>query len=679
MNYRNFRLFHAALLAATAVPTCTVSAANLDMDSRWQIRDYYNVVYPYGAEFTMDWTGNYAGGDSGSVSEDWLEATRVRVNFFRAMGGIDDNVVFDPALNAACQDSALMMSANNALSHFPPNNWQWWTQDGYDAANNGNIAIGSVGPDAMDGFMADAGGNNTVVGHRRWILFPQTTVMGSGDVPGNPEQFLNSANTLWVIQQPIGPRPEPRDDFIAWPPPGHVPASLVWPRWSLHYPNANFTGATVTMESGGQDIPFVIDHAGSGTSFPENAIVWVPNNMDTNTRDSWPTPDADETIDVTVSNVIVNSQSRSFTYSVTIFDPSEAGPGEFATTLTSPGEVNAGSPANFTVATRAWSEGAQIRSFSAEAYTEVHGAENGQNPFNMAISEGFSPIQSGRVASGSSAFHLVNPDGSAQLLTLPDEFTINAGSPSLSFDSSLAWASETQFASVDVNLGSGNNWQSIWSQFGPASNNNSFTTVDLDLSAYVGSTARFRFRYDRSGGSYFFNTEPSVGWAFDNVTLSGVGRVSNITEHPATFGSSTVPVNFAEPGSFKLQARDIAFDGFFLDWGPITDVTVSEGGSGLTPDTWNLTDIGWVYGHTPEWGFSLFMGFVYMADLPYVYQIDFGWFFLANATPVSGGTSFWFHNQSLGWVFAIDSYGGFFQAEFNDPAWSYDNFLNPNP
>jgi hypothetical protein len=314
MNNRKSRLFCILTIAAIAVPNSFLSAVELDMDSRWQIRDYFSVVYPYGLEYPMEWSGNYAGGASGTVSGDWLEATRVRVNFYRAIGGLADNVVFDNGLNLKCQDSALMMSANNALSHFPPESWQWWTQDGYDAANNGNIAIGSVGTDAIDGYMADTGGNNASVGHRKWILFPQTTVMGSGDVPGDQAQFLNSANTLWVIQQPIGPRPTPRDDFIAWPPPGHVPAPLVWSRWSLHYPDANFTGASVTMESGGQSIPLYINHAGTGSGYPENAIVWVPNNMDTNNRVTWPTPDADETIDVTVSNVIVNGQPRCFSY-----------------------------------------------------------------------------------------------------------------------------------------------------------------------------------------------------------------------------------------------------------------------------------------------------------------------------------------------------------------------------
>ncbi|MEX0330645.1 MAG: CAP domain-containing protein, partial [Puniceicoccaceae bacterium] len=366
------------------MPVAHLSAVQLDMESRWQIRDYYSMAYFRGSDARMEWTGNRTTGDSGTVSGPWLDATRDRVNFYRAMGGLADNIVFDSDLNAACQDSALMMSTKNALSHepLPAEEWEHWTQEGYNAANNGNIAIGSVGADAIDGYMADTGWTNAGVGHRRWILFPQAGIMGSGDVPSdfslNPPK--NSANTLWVIPDPIGPRPEIRDEFVAWPPKGHVPAPLVWSRWSFSYPNANFNSAIVTMETGGQAIEDIdIQFRGSGTGYPESSIVWVPNGMDTNSRATWPTPDVDETVNVTVSNVFIGGQAHSFSYAVTIFDPSEAGVEEYTTSLTHPAKVIKTAPANFAVTTRPWSEGVQGRTISTTAYTTVHGAEGGVN------------------------------------------------------------------------------------------------------------------------------------------------------------------------------------------------------------------------------------------------------------------------------------------------------------
>ena len=97
---------------------------------RWQVRDFYQYVYNFGAATTMQWTGNYDTGDSGTVSTEWLEATRVRVNYFRAMAGIPSNIEFNPQFNAACQDTSLMMSAAKAISHYPDHSWPWYTPDG---------------------------------------------------------------------------------------------------------------------------------------------------------------------------------------------------------------------------------------------------------------------------------------------------------------------------------------------------------------------------------------------------------------------------------------------------------------------------------------------------------------------------------------------------------------------
>ena len=59
-------------------------------------------------------------------------ATLRAVNFVRSMSGLAP-VHFSSALNARSQRTALMMSANRALSHTPPRGWRCWTAVG--AAN----------------------------------------------------------------------------------------------------------------------------------------------------------------------------------------------------------------------------------------------------------------------------------------------------------------------------------------------------------------------------------------------------------------------------------------------------------------------------------------------------------------------------------------------------------------
>ena len=105
-----------------------------------------------------------------------------------------------------------MMSANNTLQHTGiPDTWSCFTIAGTNAAANSNLALGSDGPDAITGYIWDFGANNYAVGHRRWILYPQTQVMAAGDVPA--EGSYDAANATWVF-----------DANLLWPAPGHEPA-----------------------------------------------------------------------------------------------------------------------------------------------------------------------------------------------------------------------------------------------------------------------------------------------------------------------------------------------------------------------------------------------------------------------------------------------------------------------
>jgi len=212
--------------------TWTASAAHIDPQNRWQVRDFYKAVFLATELTDSGWTGSYATGKAGSVSREWLEATEARINYFRSMAGVRGNVRLDSELNAASQEAALMMSARGQLSHSPGEDWTWYTEAGAEAASQGNLALGSIGPNAIEGYMSDFGSGNQQVGHRRWMLFPQTLVMGSGDVPGDIDKGYRPSNVLWVLPERIEERPRTRDEFVAWPPRGFVPSDVVYSRWS---------------------------------------------------------------------------------------------------------------------------------------------------------------------------------------------------------------------------------------------------------------------------------------------------------------------------------------------------------------------------------------------------------------------------------------------------------------
>ena len=85
------------------------------------------------------WSGNKlacAAGDIGAVGR---TNTLKLVNLYRQMVGLPAVQMTDQ-WNAALQQCALMMDANNALSHTPPPSWACYGADGAAIAMQSNLA-----------------------------------------------------------------------------------------------------------------------------------------------------------------------------------------------------------------------------------------------------------------------------------------------------------------------------------------------------------------------------------------------------------------------------------------------------------------------------------------------------------------------------------------------------------
>jgi uncharacterized protein YkwD len=258
------------------------------------------------------WTGGYATCDAGATSEAFRAATLRRINYFRTMAGVPKIIGFDDAYNVKAQAAALMMSVNGELNHTPDPVWKCYTEAGYEGASSSNLAMDD-GVDAIQAYMEDYGGGNFFVGHRRWILYPQTQKMGTGDIPSSPN--YPASNALWVFdhEHMWAPRPATREEFVAWPPPGFVPEPVVFPRWSLAYPEADFSLAAVSMTHAGQAIEVQMNPLLDG--FGDNTLVWEPR------MPNFPSPGSDASYQVSVRNVIVEGQARTFNYTVIVFYP----------------------------------------------------------------------------------------------------------------------------------------------------------------------------------------------------------------------------------------------------------------------------------------------------------------------------------------------------------------------
>jgi len=278
---------------------------------RVAVASLYRDVYLASQSVASGWTGNRSTCTAGTTTPAYADATILRVNYYRAMVGLPGAVTLSNTWNTKCQEAALMMSVAGQLSHSPDTNWPCSSAGGREAAGKSNLALGTTGPGAIDLYMDDPGSGNSAAGHRRWILYPPTQVMGTGSIPSSGG---SAAHALWVIGG-AGTRPS-QPAWVAWPPSGFVPYQVLprsSQRWSFSYPGASFSNAKVFMQRAGTNVTLTLEPLAQG--YGDNTIVWKPQGVPTTA------PTVDITYTVTVSNVVVSSQSRLFTYQVTVMDP----------------------------------------------------------------------------------------------------------------------------------------------------------------------------------------------------------------------------------------------------------------------------------------------------------------------------------------------------------------------
>ena len=152
-------------------------------------------------------------------------------------------------------------------------------------------------------YMQDAGGENFAAGHRRWLLNPFATQMGSGST--------KTANAITVIGPSSSARPDPT--FVSWPTAGYFPNTLEPNgRWSLSAGNSrvSFAGSSVAVYRNGARIKATKLRVENGYAQP-TVVFDVPGSQATS-----------GTYKVVVRNIRAGSRSYTYTYGVRMFTPS---------------------------------------------------------------------------------------------------------------------------------------------------------------------------------------------------------------------------------------------------------------------------------------------------------------------------------------------------------------------
>lgn len=235
----------ATLFAASPAHAATGGqgqGSHLDTSSRAVVAQAFRTQFRPAYRTGTGFTGNVAKCRAGQASAASLGVTRNAINYARALNHLGP-ISFDPALNAKAQDAALVMAANGRLSHNPPRGWKCWSPTGANAASNSDILLryprlNSGQITAM--YLRDAGSENTDVGHRRWLMYPFRTRMGSGST-GN-------SNAVYVLGPSSAGRSDPA--FTSWPSQGWFPSNIEpGGRWSLSsgHADTSFADAHVSV------------------------------------------------------------------------------------------------------------------------------------------------------------------------------------------------------------------------------------------------------------------------------------------------------------------------------------------------------------------------------------------------------------------------------------------------
>jgi hypothetical protein len=541
------------------------------------VRAFYNGVYLSSQNVAMGSSADVSSCWPGTNLQAFQDATIRRINWFRAMGGVPASVSCDEDECVYDQQAALMMSANSSLDHFPPPSWSCYTAGGANAASNSNLSIGSAGADAITGYISDYGSGNFEVGHRRWLLYPQTQVMATGDVSSQGQYY--AANATWVFDGNLfGLRPATRQPYVAWPPAGYAPCQVVFPQWSFALSNADLSMAAVSMTSNGVSLAVALQPYTAG--YGENTLVWVPMGLDFTSQTAvFPFNGADTVYGIAVTNIAVGGSMIGLNYTVTVFDPSVPGADYVAPLIRGPAQPYAKWTNSYACVpvNNPHVTGYQWRVSQRVPGSLFDGAENGLTNFTALTSPGYNVITNTPVAAGHWAFYLMHPGPAPQVLQMK-ELLFPATNTLLTFESRLGYATTSEVARVQVSVNGGSAWEDIYTEPGAGTNSRGETAFILrtaSLSAYAGQATLLRFNYDVTFGpsySIYDTVDPnSVGWVIDNVLLTNTEQLVNLTTNATP--TNTFVFDPPQTGNYNLEAQAVIFGDFPIGWGPVDEVT----------------------------------------------------------------------------------------------------------
>ncbi|MHC5078895.1 MAG: PKD domain-containing protein [Planctomycetota bacterium] len=318
----------------------------LSQRTKADIQAYWSAIQPTLTTVSYGQNPNLSVGNTGYEGElnpQLITEGVAWVNFYRWLAGLPDNVTEDALFRVRCQKGAhvLVMLEINGDPYTNPHNPPLpsgatptyestiyggpatvsQNTGGWLSCASSNIFRGWGGSaftpvQTVDGYMDDLG-NDSTLGHRRWILYPRFTKTAFGTVWGSSEW----ASNMYVLERPSFSAPTPSYDFVAYPSPGFYPLQCftrATALWSFSVNSSNYdldgvTQVTVIRDSDSQNLNVTTE-------------IKTPNYGITPTISFNPGEAVkDETYHVTIHDIWDTNLQQRFdhSFSVTFFDVTE--------------------------------------------------------------------------------------------------------------------------------------------------------------------------------------------------------------------------------------------------------------------------------------------------------------------------------------------------------------------
>lgn len=606
-------------------PVVPVSGFTVLNQHRNDVVAFWQAVYQAseGYEKRIKWTGNYSG-KPGTVSKEFTKDVARRINYFRAMCNLPSDVrvntgstVFRDVLDAykpaadtlkseAAQAAALMLILNYdphtgtdpAISHNPVNSLKGWSKEAWNGNAHGNLAFGMFGPGAITEYMMEELSNgsatsswNSLVGHRRWMLFPESTDFATGDQPGS-SAMRPPTNVLYIAQKD-GELNDVDPAYVSYPPPGFFPALVNSKFWSLSHPGADFNSATVKVtDSDGNQIP--VSEVSPDGSYGHPALVWQVGGAA-----AAKSVYADKSFNVSVTGIGGEGVPSSCSYSVTLINPGRilsnqavSGPATASAVedtiyqFTPPSMAEAIQLSACRRMSSPWSEGAESKS----GIPVIDGTSDTYPlKVKMAAYGGFGQL------AGPNAFRLTFPVSYDLILRgVPDQSfeldrtILSRGNGKLKFLYRRGYMTKGSFLDVEVSANGGVTWSRIGKSIRGVNNttyDSSVSTALFDLPK-TKQALRVRFRYHTKPGEPIYTHEatPSfpTGIFIDNITTKNCDWLA--PKKNTLLGSAANQISFNQnsagealtPGSKWSLAIRTKLGGKWFPPGPLKSVKVTK-------------------------------------------------------------------------------------------------------